>query len=396
MLTVEEVSTAGEFLALASSWDEVLSASPRRSLYLTHEWLASWWSTHAARGSELCVLVARDGEGVTALAPLVKVTRSYLGFPVRMIEFLSMTRYAEHPAAVAGTLDWIVRREPVAVIRAFLDHIALQADSWDALRLHPVPSDSPLLACTVDECSWRGFRAGRCHVLDNAVIECTGGWDRYFKGLTGDFRRTLRRRSERMAALGRSECRRIDGMESAAMFDRLLAVERHSWKWQKGVSLNSVAYGDFYPEFARKAAARGWLRTWVLSLAGEDIAYELCAVYDGELHCLKKSYDRRYSEVFPGGLLERHIYEEAFRQGLRRIHTLWGDAAHKLRWRSALEPHDELLVFHPGARSSRARALLVGAGALRIHRQVAEGAKRLLRRAGFHPRFSELTRMDQL
>ena len=214
--------------------------------------------------------------------------------------------------------------------------------------------------------------------------------------MTGDFRRTLRRRAEYLATLGQPEYSRIDGMETAAMFRRLLAIERKSWKWAKGVSLNSAAFGDFFPEFARRAALRGWLRTWVLSLSGEDIAYELCVAFDGELNCLKKSYDARFGEAFPGGLLERRIYEEAFREGLTRIHTLWGDAPHKLLWRSALEPHEELLIFHDGAQARRTRALVFDTQAPLMHRQVAETGKRLLRRAGLHPRFSELTRMDQM
>jgi CelD/BcsL family acetyltransferase involved in cellulose biosynthesis len=395
MSLIEAVTTAGQFDALAPAWADLLAASPRRSVFLSHEWLASWWITHPSPGSALCVLVARDDDGISALAPLVRVRRRYLGVPVSMIEFLSMSMFADHPAAVTGSLDWIVNQDPARAIGAFLDHLSSVRDSWHALRLHPVPSDSPSIPILREECSRRGWTLVRRHVLDNAVITCGGDWDRFYGSLTGDFRRTLRRRAEYLATLGAPAYTRIDAMETGAMFRRLLDIERRSWKWEKGVSLNSAAFGDFFAEFARRAAARGWLRAWVLSLSGEDIAYELCVACDGELHCLKKSYDARYAEAFPGGLLERHIYEEAFREGLTRIHTLWGDAAHKLLWRSALEPHEELLVFHGSARSRSARALIVGARAPRMHREAAEAGKRLMRRMGFHPRFSELTRMDQ-
>jgi len=396
MLSIDAVTTAGEFSSLAPSWNDLLSASPRRSLYLTHEWLTSWWSTHAAPGMELCVLIARDEQGIAGLAPLVTLTRRYLGVPVRLIEFLSMSMYADHPASVTGSLDWVIRREPEGVLGAFFDYIVRRKDTWQGLRLHPVPSDSPYLSLAVRESSRRGLTALRRTVLDDAVIGCAGGWDRFYGSLTGDFRRTLRRRSERLAALGGVAYRRIDGMEIGSMFERLLDIEKRSWKWERGVSLNSAATGSFFREFVRKAASRGWLRTWVLTLRDEDIAYELCISFDGDLHCLKKSYDMRYRDSFPGGLLERHIYEEAFRAGVNRIHTLWGDAEHKLRWRSVLEPHDELLVFHDGSSSRRVRSFLIGAQATRIHREMAEGAKRALRWVGLHPRFSELTRMDQL
>ncbi len=396
MLTIEPVTTDREFSALAPDWNSVLAASGRRSLYLTHEWLDAWWRTHGAPGSELCILVVRDEQGIAALAPLVRVTRRYLGVPVRMIEFLSMSMYADHPAAVTGTLDWIIRRDPLPVIGALIDHLLRGRDTWQALRLHPVPSDSPYLPLLVGEAARRDCTVDRRHVLDNAVIDCGQGWDRFFGGLTGDFRRTLRRRGENLAKIGAVAFSRIDALETAGMFRRLLDVERRSWKWERGVSLNSAAYGDFFPEFARTAAGRGWLRTWVLSLGEEDIAYELCVTFQGELHCLKKSYDARYSTAFPGGLLERRIYEDAFRDGIIRIHTLWGDEAHKLRWHSALEPHEELLLFHDAPASRSARAFLLGAKAPRLHREVAEAGKRALRRAGLHPRCSELTRTDQL
>jgi CelD/BcsL family acetyltransferase involved in cellulose biosynthesis len=359
---------------------------------MTHEWLSAWWGAHASPGMELCILVARDESGIAGIAPLMIVRRRYLGVPLRTIEFISMSRYADDPGAVSGSLDWIVRREPVPVLAAFFDYLARLP--WHAIRLHPLGADSPFLELTALEASHRGLAVRRRRVLENAVIDTGGGWERFFKSLTGDFRRTLRRRGEYFSTLGDAVFERIDGMETAGMFERLMAVERRSWKWRKGVSLNSAAYGDFYVSFARAAAARGWLRTWVLSLKGEDVAYELCVCFDGELHCLKKSYDARYADAFPGGLLERHIYEAAFSEGLRRIHTLWGDEAHKLLWRSVLEPHDELLITARGARS--VVTVLLGERAQLAHRRLAEAAKRAFRIAGFHPRFSELTRMDQL
>ncbi|HUI64343.1 MAG TPA: hypothetical protein VL126_05860, partial [Bacteroidota bacterium] len=83
MLRIEEVTTLDAFAELGQWWNDALAGSAVPSLYLTHEWLSAWLHRRKEKDVSLRVLVARDETGVAGVAPLVRMTRRYLGVPLR-------------------------------------------------------------------------------------------------------------------------------------------------------------------------------------------------------------------------------------------------------------------------------------------------------------------------
>ena len=396
MLRIEEVTTLDAFAELGQWWNDALAGSAVPSLYLTHEWLSAWLHRRKEKDVSLRVLVARDETGVAGVAPLVRMTRRYLGVPLRMIEFISMAKYADHPAAVTGELDWIICRNEREVLGRFVEHLLQDSSSWDALRLHPIPSRSPLLELFRQEAFRRGCEVHQRTASGDAVIRPPARWDAYFRSLSPNFRRSLRRAAHSLQELGTLKYERLSPAADRGFFDRLLDVERRSWKWTKGVSLNSAAYGSFYRDLAVLADQRGLLRLWMLSLEGKDIAFDLSVLFAHGLHCLKVGYDQDYWKSFPGGLLKERLLRESFDEGVRSVHMLWGEMDYKQRWGAVLEPQAEVLAFHRGTRSRIARNLLLTGHIAGVHRRASDYAKRVMRKIGLRPAHSELTRSDQL
>src|SRR5437867_4306723 len=93
-----------EFADLRDEWNELLAASPANCLFLTWEWLYTWWK-HLSGRRRLHLLVMRDGRELTAIAPLAQrppVLRRLLLFPA--LEFLGTETVG------SDYLDVIVRR----------------------------------------------------------------------------------------------------------------------------------------------------------------------------------------------------------------------------------------------------------------------------------------------
>ncbi|HXX63917.1 MAG TPA: GNAT family N-acetyltransferase [Bacteroidota bacterium] len=396
MLRIEEVTTLDAFAELGRWWNDALAGSALPSLYLTHEWLSAWLHAHKGGNAALRVLVARDESGIAGVAPLVRMTRRYIGVPMRMIEFISMARYADHPAAVTGELDWIICRNERAVLGCFIEHLLRDRSSWDALRLHPIPIRSPLLEPLREEAITRECDVYVTSASGDAVITLPGQWETYVRSLTPKFRKTLRSGAHSLQALGTLKFERLSPASEPGFFERLLDVERRSWKWTKGVSVNSAAYGSFYRDLAVLVDQRGWLRLWMLSLAGKDIAFDLSVRFAHGLHCLKVGYDQTYWKSFPGGLLKERLLKESFDEGIREVHMLWGEMGYKQRWGAVLEPQAEVLAFHRGANSRIARNLLLHGHIAGVHRRASDYAKRIMRKVGLRPAYSELTRADQI
>ena len=69
--SVEIVTTELEFFSLEQEWNRVLEESSSMNVFLTWEWLSTWWEFFGKK-SQLWVLVARDpqSESIIGLMPV--------------------------------------------------------------------------------------------------------------------------------------------------------------------------------------------------------------------------------------------------------------------------------------------------------------------------------------
>ena len=68
-MTVRRIQDAAGFADLREEWDELLAACPANCLFLTWEWLHTWWK-HLGGPRRLDLLVVRSGRDLAANAAL--------------------------------------------------------------------------------------------------------------------------------------------------------------------------------------------------------------------------------------------------------------------------------------------------------------------------------------
>lgn len=87
-LAVEEVAEGAAFSNLSREWDELLDASESDCVFLTWEWLHTWWK-HLAAGRRLAILAVRRGGELVAIAPFcLQPRRLSRALPFSVLEFL--------------------------------------------------------------------------------------------------------------------------------------------------------------------------------------------------------------------------------------------------------------------------------------------------------------------
>jgi hypothetical protein len=139
-LTVDVVETPAAFDALRDEWNAAACASVDANVFLTWEWLRTWWR-HFAEGradAHLHVVVLRDDDGIVAAAPLYRTERG-VG-PVRV----AVLQTIAHDAGDYGGVI-LVRRHQEAV-DTLLDHCAAQLRRHAAVVLSRLTTDSVLTA----------------------------------------------------------------------------------------------------------------------------------------------------------------------------------------------------------------------------------------------------------
>ena len=162
-LVVETVEDPRSFESLKEEWNELLRASRSESLFLTWEWLWTWWK-HLSDGRRLRLVTLRCGRELIAIAPLaVRPLRVRRLLPFRAVEFLG--------SGIIGSdyLDVIVRggkeQDACHALADFLQHEnlmleltqlerrscvaeTLAADLWENSCLDALGRfSSPIMSC---------------------------------------------------------------------------------------------------------------------------------------------------------------------------------------------------------------------------------------------------------
>lgn len=396
-ITVEEISSSDEFYALMPIWDDLLAQSVRHEIYMTHEWMSTWWRCFQDAGRQLLILLIREETTLIGIAPLMLTHTHPFGLRVRKVEFLSTMRFADSPMNCAATLDFIALPDrSVEVLRAVLTYLHGRESDWDILRFHPVPESSAtsaLIPALAEEFSYTSYRTV---INENAYIYTGVPWEKYRRSLSRNFKKQLRMQERKLAEFGQIGYEIISTSDEVnRAFGEIMEIERQSWKWNVGVSINSIAYRNFYQEFAKLAGKKGWLNLWLMHLSGKNISYEYAVNCNGQVELLKGSFDHRYRQYSPGNHLALKEYETYF-GSTRRIGLLWGETDGKKRWHPILEPHMEIFVFN---KTVYTRTL--GFCVKRLHicvgyRFLIDIWHRFARKLHLRLRCSELTREDQL
>src|SRR5262245_36414082 len=68
-MIIERIDTTADFAALRDEWNALLETSSSRCVFLTHEWLFTWWK-HLAAGRTLYILTSRQDGRLVGILPL--------------------------------------------------------------------------------------------------------------------------------------------------------------------------------------------------------------------------------------------------------------------------------------------------------------------------------------
>ncbi len=189
-LRVEKIADAARFASLHEEWDELLHASRSDCLFLTWEWLHTWWK-HLADGRRLSILALRRGAQLTAIAPCTVREPDPLRLrPLPAIEFLGTG------AVGSDYLDCVVRtgseRQAAGALAEAFSHEGARID-WRQLG-----SDAQSGA-TAQELRARGWAARETVTHECPYIPLEGAtWESYLQRLGAEQRYGFHRKWKRL------------------------------------------------------------------------------------------------------------------------------------------------------------------------------------------------------
>jgi CelD/BcsL family acetyltransferase involved in cellulose biosynthesis len=356
---VATVTSGAEFEALAGEWDDLVRAMPRPSPFMLHGWLAEWWR-HYGRGTQLAVLVARDGDRLAGALPLVARRRAGLQVATLM----------GGRQSVLGDLLVASGAAP-AVPRAICD--ALRAARHDLVDLYGLAADSRIAEAL-------GPALDMTPRIEAPVLDLSGGWEATYEAKTPSKRRSLhRRRRRQLAELGEVS---VDVARTPEQLDAALddAFRLHRLRWDgrpDGSGFATAAGMRFHRDAYRRLARQDVPRIVTLRLDGRAIAFHAFFALERTMYVHRLAFDPELGRVSPGLVNTLDTIEAAAAEGLQRVEYLGGGERYKLELCDRLEPLHHGLGLESGP---RARALVA----------CRRGAMRTRMRLKRDPRLREL------
>lgn len=314
-MVIETVNSFERFAELESDWNRLLEEASTRSVFLTHEWIWSWWKSYGHK-RRLSILLLREEEKIRAIAPLMKT-----GYGI----FARLSLIGGHRSDCS---DFIVPRNRTDHYRTLLEHLLSSLQGWDEAFFENVPEDSPLIKCCEERFAHR--------LLSRDVLEACPYMN--LRGREKEIRKKLleresiRRKVRKLQEQGRLVFRHYDQREQMeGALPRLLGFYLRRFDalhWEDRLPSELC----FHAAIVNRMDSKGVVKFAVLELDGKPIAWHFGFAYNQVYHWVRPAFDPSYAEFSPGLVLLAHLFEYALSNGYKEFNFLRGSEPFKMRW----------------------------------------------------------------
>lgn len=282
-------------------------------MYLTHEYLSTWWK-HLSGSASLRIILVREAGELLAAAPLMVRRGTLLKCPVRRLEFAG---------SGWGYGGFILSKKKRECLRSVFAAVK-EMDTWDVMYLGNTLGDPEIdgeeLARMLSQTRF-AHESVRVRI---PYIPLGMTWEGYLAERSSSFRRNLKNRGRRLAELGSVRFLRITNLEESGIplpkiAEWLHTVAGRSWKAKAGTAISSDSrVFSFYNDLAVRLNTMGSLDLSFLFLDERPVAYIFGAVYRNDYFEIDIAFDMELSKVSPGILVRNYLLKELLQKQLRK------------------------------------------------------------------------------
>jgi hypothetical protein len=224
-LSIEEVNNVEKFQSLRETWNALLQESGDRNVFLTWEWLFTWWQ-HYGSGKKLRIFLIKDSDKIIGIAPFMQSKYQKGLFSIDVMENIC-ARNCDYSGIILAER----KNESIPVLLNCLEKII--RDSNIIVRIWNIPDNSNFLGILREQ--YPSF--SKSLSLDERIInlcpyiDLPTTWDEYFRTLSKNRRGDLRR-AKSLQKDHRVEFKKYDSGDNLGDQLRVL-FELHQKRWQE-------------------------------------------------------------------------------------------------------------------------------------------------------------------
>jgi len=339
-LSIQCISRFEDFVSLEKDWNRLLDSNEIDSVFLSHGWFKCFWDAWG-NGKKLRILVARKGNRLVGLAPLMLYSGRHLGLPAKIFSFIEND---ECPHC-----GFVVPKKAVCdVIPAFFDYIYAHQKAWDILVLRKMPVGISQIDYIKTHCHQNKNKWLDKPSLSSPFLRTESDWESFYSGKSQRFKKRIRYMQNKISKLGEIIISESHvPAEVKELMEQIYAVGARSWKARVGKAIgSSVQNRRFFSQLPGALAPEGKVYIWLLRLNNQLIAFEYHVRQSNVVYALRSSFDEAYRPWGPGSVLDFEVVRSLFKSKVNHYDMCGGPYAHKLRWTSEIKVHVDIMVFN--------------------------------------------------
>ena len=388
-LSVSRISGCTISSDLRPMWDSLLLRSKSNTIFLTWEWMASWWESYGCNHELFILMVWNRDQELIAICPLYLTKRRCYGIPLSEIRFIG------DGSRDSVYLDVIVAEDKEReAITCILKYLTLHQDEWHVCRLNTIPYTSPNQEIISRRAAENDFLVQQ-NEITSSFVDVPGDWKSYEKLIQPRFRSRLRSRTKNLAdnySVEYDLCNEESELEGK--LPSLFNLHQNRWEEKDWAGVfSSSARKNFYRLMSKRFLKNGWLRLYSMKINGQFVAHQFYMEYKNTLFWLIDGFDPNFDHLEVGKVLKGYAFQDAISRKIETIDFLGSITQYKKSWgakpRSCLNHSlyqrrgSSRIVYEIERLDSKVRSKIISHVPSKLRDQIKWGIRKILLVFGF-------------
>jgi CelD/BcsL family acetyltransferase involved in cellulose biosynthesis len=345
-LSIEEVNDIEKFQILKEPWDALLRKSTDNNIFLTWEWLFTWWQ-HYGEGNKLRIIIVREEDKIIGIVPLMETTYRQGFIIIKVLENL-----CSENCDYSGIILADKNHEALTLIMDYLARII--KDESLIVRMYHIPENSAFITLLRElyPSFLKSFYLDEKQSSQCLSITLPATWDEYFRTLGQKTRGNIKRNTRYLQKDHNVEFKKVtDDNELQENLQTLF--ELHQKKWGRENILSKFTDPQtraFYINVSKAFRQNNWLNFSVLDVDGKPESIHWGFIYNDAYWGMTQALDPDHPNYNAGHVHLVKLIEDAIQQGLKKFDFLKGDEPYKDHWTNSQRNNIRITMARSGIR----------------------------------------------
>jgi len=345
-ITNSFVTTDKDFFSMKEKWNELVLMNTGNSIFLTWEWLYSWWSVYG-KGKDLFIILLYKRDELIGIAPFYKDKITYCG--IIQFQALKLVGDGSFDSDHLGLISKPGYEHAVAL--SVVHFFKKTEKTWDFLFFCELPEQSIFYQIADLSFKWPQWHVNQEDVIC-PYIEIPATWDQYLKTLKPRMRTKVRSLAKKLEKKYTVHFEKADAVHQhelklLSMFD--LHAKRWETKGQRGV-FHSENKKNFYYEMSSALSEKGWLRLYSLKVENKYVAHQFCLYFHDRVYLLQEGFEPEWFKDGVGNVLRSYVIKDCIENKIDVYDFLAGLSFHKESWGTKNQCNKKIVVGRLTAR----------------------------------------------